>query len=902
MHHPDVAQLKGFLDETLEDSLSETIANHLETCPQCEETLVTLVEELESRVGGRASKSIQPEPSERTDSLKDRIAQTLDELDRDSAVRPTIALQLREQIGEGGMGKVYEYHDESLDRPVAVKYMNPQLRGSSAAKQRFLREAQLAAKLGYRGTPVILGTGQSSDGSPFYWMQLLIGDSLDMKVDSCRLSPKAFHRRDDESVRQQLTWVAEIARTVHRAHLRGIIHRDLKPSNILVDRDELPIVIDWGLAKQLDVSRLDATIEDGISQFHQATQVNNDSITNQRLDSAAATNISDATENEASWESGVTQAGSVIGTLEYLAPEMAGSSLGDEQTDIFGLGAILHFVLLGQSPHVALIDGSTSKSEIIEKIRTTVTRRPSTDESLLPPELQSILRRSLNHRPCDRYATANQFAQDLENYLASLNVEAHCYSMSERIRKTASRHALALAGGSIALLFLAGIIGVTAVLLNQARNTTAKALENESAMFDELLDYSLGVIDMSHSIVEAEGNSESQQKISTLTKRLLQHTDSRSDSEGQLLGRRIRLTLQDQTEAINLGSSLDSVLNSLAILEEQVLADVFSPANRAYWLAEIKRVQAIANRKLMRLDEAVKLSERAVDLLETIESPEQLHDTTPIGFERIRFVSLFAYADSVEDYIDYTDALEDQETWSEKLHDARKKVIAKYRELENSDQSDSITAALQVARQRMCAYNELLTAEERFEICEQGLASIAPRSLKRADLTDRVIFLSEQTNVCRDLAKESEDDQEKHLLKALQSISEVEQCYRALEALDGGWPDIADRTLFALYRKTYVLLEAKEMGVKWDFAKRLQEHGQGFLNLGLSIIDRGLSTNWVETRTFSHTMFVVQRLTEQEELEAAREVLRDLCSEEDRIPESMMVGFQQLKAEVLPVK
>ena len=171
--------------------------------------------------------------------------------------------QLDERIGKGGMGLVFKAKQTSTDRWVALKVLSPKLSKNQIYTSRFLREAQSAGKLNHANIVSAIDAGQA-DGYFYFAMELVEGETL-----------KASIKRQgflDERRALEITYY--IAHGLEHAHLNGLIHRDIKPDNILLDNDGIPKLADFGLAKAPD----DTT---------------------------------------------VTQAGTIIGTPDYISPEQA---------------------------------------------------------------------------------------------------------------------------------------------------------------------------------------------------------------------------------------------------------------------------------------------------------------------------------------------------------------------------------------------------------------------------------------------------------------------------------------------------------------------------------------------------------------------------------------------------
>ena len=201
-------------------------------------------------------------------------------------------------LGEGGMGAVYQAQQEQpVRRTVALKVIKPGL-NSSAIVNRFQAELQALALMDHPHIATVLDAGLTDSGLPYFVMEFVRGVPLITYCDQHRLT-----------IEQRLKVFILVCQAIQHAHQKGIIHRDIKPTNVLVsdsDQGPVPKVIDFGLAR--------------------------------------------ATESEN--QEGITQFGTVLGTLEYMSPEQAGlgSMWVDTRTDIYSLGVLLYELLTGTTP------------------------------------------------------------------------------------------------------------------------------------------------------------------------------------------------------------------------------------------------------------------------------------------------------------------------------------------------------------------------------------------------------------------------------------------------------------------------------------------------------------------------------------------------------------------------
>ena len=309
--------------------------------------------------------------------------------------------ELIEEIARGGMGVVYRARQISLNREIALKMI---LAGSFAGEdqiRRFQIEAESAANLDHPGIVPIYDIGTHED-QHYFSMKLVEGQSL-AEMDAA----------DNTSPRDAVAMVRQIASAVHHAHQRGILHRDLKPGNILIDETGAPVVTDFGLARRSERSDTDAKSPT------------------------------------------LTQAGVVVGTPGYMSPEQARGATVTTATDIYSLGAILYNLLCGQTPH----SGDSMMQTVLSIINDPPT--PLSDHAPgINRDLELICSKCLSSDPDDRYASAAEFAEELQCFLDGRPLQARPPSLIELTRMWLSTNY-----GRVAWVpFIALTIGVLAGL------------------------------------------------------------------------------------------------------------------------------------------------------------------------------------------------------------------------------------------------------------------------------------------------------------------------------------------------------------------------------------------------------------------------------------------------------
>jgi serine/threonine protein kinase len=273
-----------------------------------------------------------------------------------NASSPLLArYELHEKLGEGAMSQVFRGVDRQLQRPVAVKILRENLLFQETARKRFGREAQSLARMDHPNVVRVYDSGET--GTQMYLvMEFVEGEAL-----------SSILSRKGKDLRGLLRLLELASRGVHHAHQKGIIHRDIKPQNILVTRAGELKVADFGLAHLLDS------------------------------------------------DPGLTGTGAVLGTPLYMAPEQVGGGASHitHRTDVYALGAILYEMLTGWPPH----RGSTI-SEVYEKILHENPLPPRQVAQGLPPELEVIALKAVEKDPSHRFASAEEFADDLRRFLA----------------------------------------------------------------------------------------------------------------------------------------------------------------------------------------------------------------------------------------------------------------------------------------------------------------------------------------------------------------------------------------------------------------------------------------------------------------------------------------------------
>jgi serine/threonine protein kinase len=256
--------------------------------------------------------------------------------------------KILEKLGEGGMGVVYKAQDTNLDRPVALKFLPPTLSASEQDKARFVQEAKAAAALNHPNICTVYGI-EEHDEQTFIAMELVEGQTLREKKQSF-------------SIKQAVDIGIQIADGLAAAHERGIVHRDIKPDNIMIRKDGLAQIMDFGLAKLRGASRL-------------------------------------------------TKDGSTAGTAGYMSPEQAQGLEVDHRTDIFSLGVVLYELFAGEPPFRGAHEAAMAY-EIVN-----VDPAPmSSVRAEIDPEIERIVFECLQKDPDERYQAAKDVSKELKRF------------------------------------------------------------------------------------------------------------------------------------------------------------------------------------------------------------------------------------------------------------------------------------------------------------------------------------------------------------------------------------------------------------------------------------------------------------------------------------------------------
>jgi serine/threonine protein kinase len=346
---------------------------------------------------------------------------------------------LGRQLGSGGMGVVYEAHQTSLNRKVALKFIRDSQVASPALLRRFAIEAEATARLHHPGIVGIHEVGEV-EGHPYFSMDLVDGDNLRAVMSRGRFVLKQTDGTKTNGRSRQVEiarLMAKTARAVHHAHERGVLHRDLKPGNILVDRQDEPHLTDFGLAK----------------------------ILRETADQPEHLNLTPRTE--------------AAGTAAYMSPEQALSEETTSASDIYGLGAVLYELLTGQPPFKA-----ATMYETLKQVQEQAPRRPRLLNPLVHCDLETICLKCLEKNPSHRYASAEALAEDLENWIHHRPIKARSPGPLVRTRQWIQRNPV---GAALIGTLIVGLI-VSLALLGKLREQKQREHFARNAIWNEKVD------------------------------------------------------------------------------------------------------------------------------------------------------------------------------------------------------------------------------------------------------------------------------------------------------------------------------------------------------------------------------------------------------------------------------
>lgn len=319
--------------------------------------------------------------------------------------------RLVRELGRGGMGVVWlaERREGDFDQHVALKLLKRGL-DTDAILARFLDERRILARLRHPHIAALLDGGVSESGQPWFSMEWVDGETITRWCDARKLG-----------IRERVRLFGDVIEAVQHAHQQLIVHRDLKPGNVMVDGNGEVKLLDFGIAKMLDVTRQSAE---------------------------AAT---------------LTQMGWRVFTPEYAAPEQLRGEPATTTADVYALGVLLHELLAGQRPEPAQRDAALPQQRPSAAITESAAALRGTGSDrlkrLLQGDLDTIVQKALQFEPGRRYGSAQALGDDLQRWLDGQPVQARPDSVWYRSRRFIGRHRWPLlAAASVVLSLTAGLL------------------------------------------------------------------------------------------------------------------------------------------------------------------------------------------------------------------------------------------------------------------------------------------------------------------------------------------------------------------------------------------------------------------------------------------------------------
>lgn len=337
------------------------------------------------------------------------------------------------EIGSGGMARVYEAEQISLNRRVALKVLYPHLTLSDLAIRKFRREAEAGGRQSHPGIVSVYAVGEH-DGVHYIAQELVEGArTLAHMLEAYRTEtalPRGYFR-------DMAKYIVAVAEALHHAHTMGVVHRDVKPSNILIDSSGRPMISDFGLAK----------VEDALA---------------------------------------LSRTGDFSGTPYYMSPEqaMGGHSGLDQRTDVYSLGVTLYESLTLERP----FNGKTSH-EVIRQISTCDPEEPVKVNPRVPRDLSVICMKAMEKEPARRYPSAEAMAEDLHRFLTGDVILARPAGWTDKLVKRVKRNPVVSIALAVALLSFVALLCLTPWYLwrlSDERNNALESKEVASRRYEEM--------------------------------------------------------------------------------------------------------------------------------------------------------------------------------------------------------------------------------------------------------------------------------------------------------------------------------------------------------------------------------------------------------------------------------
>ncbi len=351
----------------------------------------------------------------------------------------------------GGQGIVDIALDNELNREVALKRIQDRYENDPDARRRFVLEAEITGGLEHPGIVPVYGLGTYDNGHPYYAMRFIRGRELEKEIleyHAQRNSAAGAFARS-LNLHKLLKRFTDVCLAIEYAHVRRVLHRDIKPKNVMLGCFGETLVLDWGLAKPIDLGEsADADVEQPLRP------------------------------RSASGEAATIE-GTRVGTPEYMSPEQArgdGKVMGT-RSDVYSLGAVLYSILTGKPPYQRA-DGEANE-ELLARVAEGGFIRPGRRDASVDARLERICLTALAFKPEDRYASARALADDVECWLADEPVSVYPESRGERLARWARRHRAWVRSAAASLVVVTCVSIAAAALIGRAYANERKARDAE---------------------------------------------------------------------------------------------------------------------------------------------------------------------------------------------------------------------------------------------------------------------------------------------------------------------------------------------------------------------------------------------------------------------------------------